>query len=182
MKAKDLFLIILKVFGIYLIKEVLTAIPPVLYSILRMNEISLGWGFTELILSFLTLCIYTGICYLLLFQTRWIVSKLQLTSGLSEEPLVMSLHRSSVYTIAIIVAGIIVLAFSVPQLVRSIYQWSQFMDQRRAMLSTDYFNYEGMIVSFSEVVIGLLFLGNQRTIVNFIESRRRQVTAEGSGE
>ncbi len=101
MKAKDLFLIILKVFGIYLSKEVLTAIPPVLYSILRMNEISLGWGFTELILSFLTLCIYTGICYLMLFQTRWIVSKLQLTSGLSEEPLVMNLHRSSVYPIAI---------------------------------------------------------------------------------
>jgi hypothetical protein len=182
MKAKDLFLIILKVFGIYLIKDVLISIPPVFYSILRLSELSLGWSFTELILSFLTLGIYTGICYLLLFQGNWIISKLQLTSGLGDEPLAMNPHRSSVYTIAIIISGIVILVFSVPALVRSIYQWAQYMDLRKAMLDSDDFNYERMIISFCEVVIGLLFLGNQRLIVNFIESRRRKATAEVSGE
>lgn len=176
MKAKDLFLIILKVFGIYLIKDVLISIPPVLYSILRMSEFSLDMGIVNLVLSILTLGIYTGICYLLLFQTGWLISKLQLTSGLSDEPLAMNPHRSSVYTIAIIISGIVILVFSVPQLVRGIYQWSQYMDLRRATLSNDDFNYEGMIISFCELVIGLLFLGNQRLLVNFIESGRRKAT------
>lgn len=182
MKAKDLFLIILKVFGIYLIKDVLISIPPVLYTIVRLIDVSVDMSFFELILALLTLGIYTGICYLLLFQGKWIISKLQLTAGLGDDPLTMNLHRSSVYTIAIIITGIVVLVFSVPQLVRSIYQWAQYMDLRKAMLDSDDFNYERMIISFCEVVIGLLFLGNQRLIVNFIESRRRKVTAEGSGE
>ncbi len=178
MKARDLFLIILKVFGIYLIKDVLISIPPVLYSILRMSELSLGMGITNLIISILILGVYTGICYLLLFQGNWIISKLQLTAGLGDEPLAMNPHRSSVYTIAIIISGILILVFSVPSLVHSIYQWSQYMDLRKAMLSNDDFNYEGMIISFCEVAIGFLFLGNQRLIVNFIESRRRQATTK----
>lgn len=177
MKASDLFLIILKVFGIYLIKDVLISIPPVLYSMLQMSELSMGMAITNLILSIFVLGIYTGICYLLLFQGKWIISKLQLTSGLTDEPLAMNPHRSAVLTIAIIISGIVILVFSVPQLVRSIYDWAVYMDLRKAMLDSGDYNYEKMIVSFCEVALGLLFLGNQRLIVNFIESRRRQATA-----
>lgn len=177
MKASDLFLIILKVFGIYLIKDVLISIPPVLYSMLQMSELSMGMAITNLILSIFVLGIYTGICYLLLFQGKWIISKLQLTSGLTDEPLAMNPHRSAVLTIAIIISGIVILVFSVPQLVRSIYDWAVYMDLRKAMLDSGDFNYEKMIIAFCEVAIGLLFLGNQRLIVNFIESRRRQATA-----
>lgn len=178
MKATDLFLIILKIFGIYLIKDVLISIPPVLNTIVMMTKASVDVGFFQLILSLLTLSIYTGICYLLLFQGKWIISKLNLTSGLTDEPLTMNLHRSSVYTIAIIVSGIVILVFAVPQLVRTIYQWAQYMDLRRSTLNDEYFSYEKMVVSFVEVIIGLLFLGNQRLIVNFIESRRRGVRRE----
>ena len=177
MKAKDLFLIILKVFGIYLIKDVLIAIPSVLYNIYMMSDGSLEMGFFTLIASLLTLGIYIGICYVLLFKAGWIVSKLKLTAGLGEEPLVMNLHRSSVYTIAIIISGIIILVFAVPDLVRSIYLWSQYNDLRKTSLGTDYFDYKLIIMPLTEIIIGLLFLGNQRTIVNFIESRRRQATA-----
>ena len=51
------------------------------------------------------------------------------------------------------------------------------MDMRKAMLIADEFNYEKMILAFCQMVIGFLFLGNQRLIVNFIESGRRQATA-----
>ena len=178
MKATDLFLIILKIFGIYLIKDVLLSIPPVLYTILSVSVESVGMGFFQLILSLLTLGIYTGICYLLLFQGKWIISKLQLTGGLTDEPLTLNPHRSTVYTIAIIISGIVTLVFAVPQLVRAIYQWAQYMDLRRSTLNDDYFSYEKMVVSFVEVIIGLLFLGNQRLIVNFIESRRKGATKQ----
>ena len=177
MKASDLFLIILKVFGIYLIKDILIAIPAVLSNLIMISDGSFGVTFFSLLFSLFSLAVYIGICYLLLFQSSWIVSKLKLTNELSEEPLKVNLHRSSVYTIAIIVAGIVILAFSVPQLVRNIYLWAQFMDQRHSYLGSDYFDYEKLIIPFTEVVVGLLFLGNQRLIVNFIESRRRQATA-----
>lgn len=177
MKAKDLFIIILKVFGIYLIKDVLISIPPVLYTFHQMLDVSADVAFFSLFISLLNFGLYSGIVYLLLFQPGWLVSKLQLTSNLSEEPLVVNLHRSSVYTIAIIVSGIIILTFSVPQLIRNIYLWSQYMDSRNRILGADYFDYKLLLIPASEIIIGLLFLGNQRTIVNFIESRRRQSTS-----
>lgn len=178
MKATDLFLIILKIFGIYLLKDVLISIAPVLYSILSLSNQSLEMGIVNLILAFLTLGIYIGICYLLLFQGKWIISKLQLTADLTDEPLTVNPHRSTVYTIAIIISGIVILVFAVPQLVRALYQWAQYMDLRRSTLNDDYFSYENMVVSFVEVIIGLLFLGNQRLIVNFIESRRKGATKQ----
>ncbi len=174
MKAKDLFTIILKVFGIYLIKEVLLSIPPILSNLHQMLDISADFALFSLFVSLLVFGLYFGIVCLLLFKTAWLVSKLQLTSNLSEEPLVVNLHRSSVYTIAIIISGILILTFAIPQFVRHFYAWYQFVDSRKSMFGAEHFDYSRLFTSLSEVLIGLLFLGNQRTIVNFIESRRRQ--------
>jgi hypothetical protein len=174
MKAKDLFTIILKVFGIYLIKDVLLSIPPILSNLHQMFGLSTDVAFFSLFVSLLVFGLHFGIVYLLLFKTAWLVTKLQLTSNLSEEPLVVNLHRSSVYTIAIIVSGILILTFAIPQLVRHLYAWYQYVDSRKSMFGAEYFDYSRLFTSLSEVVIGLLFLGNQRTIVNFMESRRKQ--------
>lgn len=92
MKAKDFFIIILKVFGIYLIKDVLIAIPPVLNSFLQMFEVSGAMAFFSLFISLLYLGIYVGIVYLLLLKTSFLVSKLNLTSELSDEPLTVNIH------------------------------------------------------------------------------------------
>lgn len=178
MKAKDLFIIILKVFGIYLIKDVLTAIPPVLNSFFQMFEISGAMAFFSLIISLLYLGIYVGIVYLLFFKTSFLVSKLNLTSELSEEPLVVNLHRSSIYTIAIIVSGLLVLTLSIPNLVEQLYLLYEFNDSRKRLFAPSAFDYSRMIIAIAEVIIGLLFLGNQRTLVNYIESRRRKATEE----
>ncbi|HLP39823.1 hypothetical protein [Lacibacter sp.] len=178
MKAKDLFIIILKVFGIYLIKDVLTAIPPVLNSFFQMFEVSGAMAFFSLIISLLYLGIYVGIVYLLLFKTSLLVSKLKLASELSDEPLVVNLHRSSVYTIAIIITGLLVLTFSIPDLVKQIYFFYEFNDSRKRLFAPSPFDYSRMIIAITEVIIGLLFLGNQRTLVNYIESKRRRAKEE----
>ncbi len=49
MKAKDLFTIILKVFGIYLIKEVLLSIPPILSNLHQMLDISADFALFSLL-------------------------------------------------------------------------------------------------------------------------------------
>lgn len=70
--------------------------------------------------------------------------------------------------------SIAILTFAIPQLVRHIFAWYESMDTRKSMFGAEYFDYGRLFTSLSEVIIGLIFLGNQRTIVNFIESRRRQ--------
>lgn len=174
MKAKDLFTIILKVLGIYLIKDLLLSIPPVLSNLIQMFEYSADMAFFSLFISLLILGFYFVIVYLLLFKTDLIISKLQLTSNLSDEPLIVNLHRSSIYTIAIIITGLVILTFAIPQLVRHFYAWYDYVGNRKGRFGVEYFDYTHLLTSLSEVIIGLLFLGNQRTIVNFIESRRRE--------
>lgn len=173
MKAKDLFTIILKVFGIYLIKDVFISIPPVLDTFYKLFQVSADVGIFSLFVSLLVFALYLGIVYVLIFKTDWLIAKLQLTLNLSDEPLEINLHRSSVYTIAIIVSGLVILAFAIPQLVRDFYEWYQYIDSRKRVFGPEYFDYGRLFKTSAEVLIGFLFLGNQRTLVNFIEFRRR---------
>lgn len=173
MKAKELFTIILKIFGIYLIKDVLLAIFPVLNQIFQFFEASGEVGLFSLIFYLLSLGLHLAIVYILLFKTEFLISKLKLTAGLSEEPMKFNMHRSSVYTIAIIVTGLLILVFAIPILVKQIYYWYEYMQAKRRMFGAPAYNYSGLIIAIIEVIIGLLFLGNQRTLVNFIEARRR---------
>jgi hypothetical protein len=174
MTAKDLFTIILKVFGIYLIKDVLFGIPPILDFFFRGFKLSPDVAVFSLIISFFVLGLRLAIVYLLLFKTSYLISQLKLTSDLSEKPLVVNMHRSSVYTIAIIVTGLIILTFSIPALVKHVYRWYEYVVSKQRVLGGYDYDYTGMFTSIAEVIVGLLFLGNQQTLVNFIESRRRE--------
>lgn len=115
------------------------------------------------------------IVYFLLFKTRLLISKLNLTAGLSDQPLIVNLHRSQVYTIAILITGLLILVFSIPMLVKHLYGWHEYISSRENMFGARSYDYSSMLVSVTEVLIGLLFLGNQQTIVNFIEHRRKKV-------
>lgn len=174
MTAKDLFIIILKVFGIYLIKDVLLAVPPVLDFFFRGFKLTPDVAVFSLIFDLLVLSLRLVIVYLLLFKTSYLISKLKLTSDLSEQPLVVNMHRSSVYTIAIIVTGLIILTYSIPALVKHVYRWYEYVGSRQRMLGGYDYDYTGMFTAIAEVIVGLLFLGNQQSLVNFIESRRRE--------
>ena len=178
MKAKDLFTIILKIFGIYLIKDVIISVPPVLYNFYSILQLDADVAVFSLFIAILTLAFYCWLVYLLIFKTNWVISKLQLTSNVSDEPLLVNLHRSSIYTIAIIVSGIVILVFAIPQFVREFYVWYEFIDSREGKYGDVYFDFSPLLKSIAEVIIGLLFLGNQRTIVNFIEARRRESTQD----
>lgn len=174
MKAKDLFTIILKVFGIYLIKDVLISIPLVFDTFYKFLEFDAEVAVFSLLVTIFTLGCYIGIVYLLLFKTNWIISKLRLTSELSDEPFIINIHRASVFTIAIIISGLIILTFAIPNLVREIYAWYQYLDLKKRFFGNEYYDFGRLLVALTEVLIGFLFLGNQKTLVNFIESRRRK--------
>jgi hypothetical protein len=176
MKARDLFIIILKVFGIYLLKDVLLTLPAFLYNFLIIFDDYSGIAPAALISSFLLFAVHLAIVYLLLFHGDYLVSKLKLSANLSTEQLTPKIHRSSIYTIAILISGIIILVFAIPVFVRELYYWSEFLDSKKYEYRREPFNYSRMLTAGVEIFIGFLFLGNQQTLVNFIESRRRAST------
>ena len=180
MKARDLFTIILKVFGIYIIKDILIAIPPVLKNFYQFVNVDPDVALFSLIFSLFVLAFYLGIVYFMLSRTGYIISKLNLTSGLNDQTLTINLHRSQVYSIAIIITGIVVLVFSIPDLIRNLYAWYDYIGLREKAFGVRPYDYSNVFVSLAEVIIGLLFLGNQKTLVNFIEYRRRRIKVDES--
>ena len=174
MKTKDLFTIILKIFGIYLIKDVLLAIPPVLKNFYEFLEVDPDVALFSLIFSFLVLALNSVIVYFLLFKTSLLIYKLNLTVGLSEQPLTIDLHRSQIYTIAILITGLLILVFSIPAFINHFYNWFEYVRSSQRMYGAGSFDYSGLFISFSEVIIGLLFLGNQQFLVNYIEYKKRK--------
>jgi hypothetical protein len=173
MKARDLFIIILKIFGIYLIKDILLAIPPVLKNFYQYLKVDPDVALFSLIFSFVALALHFTIVYFLLFKTSFLIAKLNLTTGLSEQLLTINLHRSQIYTIAIIITGLLILVFSIPALVRDLYWWYEYISSRDTMFGAQSYDYSELLISLTEVIIGLLFLGNQRSLVNYIEYKKR---------
>jgi hypothetical protein len=178
MKAKELFTIILKIFGIYLIKDVLLAIPPVLKNFYQFVDVDPDVALFSLIFSLVVLGLHFIIVYLLLFKTSFLISKLNLTAGLSEQPLIINIHRSKIYTIAILITGLLILVFSIPTLIKHIYTWYDYNSSIGKNFGASPYNYSGLLISLSEVLIGFLFLGNQRALVNFIEYRSRKTKVD----
>ncbi len=170
-----MFTIILKVFGIYLIKDVLLAIPPVIKNFYEFLEYDPDVALFSLIFSFSILALHSIIVYFLLFKTRFLILKLNLTAGLTDQPLTINLHRSQRYTIAILITGILILVFSIPMLVKHFYGWFEYVSSREKTFGTRSYDYSYLLISVSEVLIGLLFLGNQQALVNFIEYKRRKM-------
>jgi hypothetical protein len=173
MTARDLFIIILKVFGIFLIKDLVISIVTTLSVLPQAFSAISDFGSVYGFLLLLSVGVYAALVYLLLFRAPMLVSKLGLAEDLTEGPLHFKLHRSAVLNIAFIVTGLVILVLAVPELVRQLLQWYSFNKLRGGLEGGGDYNYGSLLVPVVQVVLGLLFLGNARALVNFIEGRRR---------
>lgn len=104
MSLKTFWTILIKILGIWLILESLSVLSSAFWAI--------PWDtpFAEYILAIiviiiLTLAIYGIILWLFVFKSSWLIDKLRLDKGFTEEKIDLNVQRSTVLTIAVIVIG-----------------------------------------------------------------------------
>jgi hypothetical protein len=171
MTTRTLFNIILKVLGIFFIKDILAAIPQLLSVILYMTKSdTIGEAIWTLVMTVLILLIYGIVSYYLVFRTNLIIDKLKLDSGFDQETIPMNIHRSTVLSISIIVVGGLIIADEIPNLCRQLFAY--FQEKRMTYGQTDP-SISYSVMAAVKIIIGFLLIGNQRQIVNFIESKRK---------
>jgi hypothetical protein len=171
MTTKDLFNIILKVLGIFFIKDILAIIPQLFSVGLYLTKYdTVREAIWTLLLTLLMLFIYGLVSYYLIFKTNIIIDKLKLDKGFDQETISLNIHRSTILSIAIIVIGGLMLADGIPDLCRQLFAY--FQEKRMTYGQTNpAISYS--VFALAKIVIGLLLISNQRQIVNFIESRRK---------
>ncbi|MGZ5242707.1 MAG: hypothetical protein ACXWW0_02420, partial [Bacteroidia bacterium] len=106
----------------------------------------------------------------LVLKPNIIINRLKLDEGFEEEKFELNISSSSVISIAVIVIGGIMIADSLPDLMRQIYNYFQ-------MQSTGGFpaehNPAGWIIfHFIKILIGYFLITNHAVIANYVQSKK----------
>ena len=171
MTKRTLFDIILKILGIFFLKDFVDMTPQLLSVGLYLTQAD---GVVEalwtLLSSLLILFVYGLVSYYLIFRTPAIIDKLKLVKDTEEEPIALTIHRSTVLSISIIVLGGLLVVNEIPVLCRQLLSYFQ---EKRMTYGQTHPTLGYVIGSAVKIIIGLLLMGSQRQIVNFIERKRK---------
>lgn len=171
MTPKSLFNIILKILGVFFIKDILATLPQLLSVFLYFSEPDmLGEAIWTLTITILILIAYGLVSYFLIFRSDWVIDRLRLDKGFDQETIPLNIHRSTVLSISIIVIGGLIIADEIPTLCTQLFSYFQ---ERRMTYGMTNPKITYSVLSGIKIIIGLLLIGNQRQIVNFIERKRK---------
>jgi hypothetical protein len=175
MTPRSLFAIIIKIIGIYLVIETAVLLPELVSTIYQYGRIVtegfqqdiLGTGFFILF----AISVYFTILRYCLFKTDWIIDKLHLDHGFTEEKLEINIHRSTVLKIAVVVIGAVLVIDSLPLLCKqafSYFQMSSFETGFKENRASGW-----LIYYFLKFSVGFAMISASRPIVNLIELKRK---------
>ena len=172
MTPRTLFNIILKILGIFFIKDFLAAIPQLLSVMLYLTKSdSIPEAIWTLVTTILILVAYGVVSFLLIFKTNYVIDILKLDQGFEEETLSLNIHRSTILSISIIVIGGLLVADELPNFCRQLF--SYFQEKRMTYGQTNP-SLSYSIVSAVKIIIGMILMTGQRQIVNLIDRQRKK--------
>ena len=184
MTPRNLFNIILKIFGLFFLREIVFIIPQLISSISYFTKSDSAGdvqfsskGMIFFILTLVSIAFYFFIIYQLLFKTNKIVDNLKLDQGFNQEEFSFNISTSLVLTIALIVTGGVILTNEIPNLCKNIFAYFQEKSLTHGMTKP---NFSYTIISAVKIIIGLLLLGERKRVVEFVERRQSKKQANES--
>jgi hypothetical protein len=172
MTLRTLFNIILKVLGIFFIKDFLAIIPQMLSVILFLTKSeTASEGIWTLITTSLILFVYGLVSYYLIFKTGLLIDKLKLDQGFDHDTIPLHIHRSTILSISIIVIGGYLFIDELPNFCRQLFSYFQ---EKRLTFGLNKPTILYVVISGIKIIIAFFLLSEQRLIVNVIERRRKK--------
>jgi len=172
MRIRTLFNIILKILGIFFLKDILAMIVQTATMLLYFAQSeTIDEGVAGFISNSAILLFYLVVSYYLIFKTELILDRLKLTSGIEDETIDFTIHRSTILSISIIIIGGLIVTDEIPNFCRQLFDYFQ---EKRMTYGQTHPKISHSILAMSKIIIGLLLMSNQRQIVNFIEHQRKR--------
>jgi len=173
MSYKNLFNIIFKVLGIFVIKDFLKEFSQLFTSIYYFFTAG-NSGDVFFMLSYpVTSSIFYGlVIYFLIFKTNYIIDKLSLLEDFVDEKFELKIHRSTILQIVILIISITVLIDSVPVLIANIIEYIRQSEYNNGPVSYN-LSFQPTFVSILKILIAYLLISNQKRLVNWIELKRK---------
>jgi len=178
MTPKTLFTIILKIVGILFIKELLMSITQLVVEILTLIKRGILEDEPLLSIAFviLPIMIYLLIAWLFLFKSNYLIKKLKLDKGFSDETLTFNISTNAILNIGLVAAGTYILAMGIPTLVKDVVAFFQYYRMTRMAYAGDEINplVSNFFLPVTRIVMGILVIIERKRIVSFIEKRERK--------
>lgn len=167
MTPRNLFIVILKIFGLFFLREIVITIPQLFsYFFYLAQPYGMKEGFVSIALTGIILIFYGYIVYLLLFRTNDILNKLKIAEGFDQEEFTFNISASKILTIALLVTAGVILIIEVPNLCRQLFVYFQ---QKRMIQGIGKPDLSYSIISVVKIIIGLLLIGERRRIISFLQ-------------
>ena len=178
MTPRNLFTVILQIFGMFFFREILQTTALLVDSLIaffgKAPEFGTNTHFNNLTSSFylsylFNLILYVFISYQLLFNTTKILNKLKLDQGFTQEEFSFNFQPKFVLTVALVVVSGVILLNEVPSLCKNIlfyFQQKELMPRGQVR-----FDFSYIIISAVKIVIGLVLIGERTRIVSFLEKQ-----------
>lgn len=176
MSFKNLFRIILKVIGIFFIKDILGMFPQLFSAAYFFNADLISESGSLIVYTLVPFCAFVVYCvmaYYLVAKSDWVINKLGLLNELEGEEIKLNIHRSTIVSICLLLIGIYVIVDSIPDFVS--YSLVYLRDNELAYGSLDYnVSYQPALVAASKILIAYIVITNQRRITSWIEKKSKR--------
>jgi hypothetical protein len=167
MTIKTFWTILLKILGLWFAFMGLAIAVPTLSMLIYSSLNGPSPGIEKLLIAIVIVLvafvIFILIVWLLVFKTVWVIEKLRLTKGFTEEKLDLTMEWTTILKIATIVIGGVIFIDSFPMLFKQILSYIQLGKPFRN-------NPESIWIFFYLVktLLGYLLMTNSRMVVHFI--------------
>lgn len=171
MLPKSLFDVILKVLGIFFIKDILEALSRALSVLVYFPQYaSEKEAFFNLGVTIPPLILYTLFSWILIFRTQSLIAFLRIEKNLGDQPIGINFQRTAVLTVAVVLTGSWFLVNEIPEFFRHAVYYYQERIMYDRMVRPD-LSYPAM--SLAKIVIGLALIIWHTPFVHLIEAISR---------
>ena len=167
MSARSLFNLILKVIGIFFIRDILDAFSRTLSAIVYIPQYATAKeAFFNVAVSLPLLILYSLLAWLFIFKTDRIVNLLRLDKYFQEKPVSITVERHMLLTAAVIISGAWLLVNEIPEFFRHAVYYYQ---ERKLYVRMTRPDISYIVMSTVKIAIGLFLIVFNKPIVNLIE-------------
>lgn len=170
MNTKNLWTIIIKITGIYLIWHFSFLLPQILSVIIYLRQDKTQWVSSATVLVS-EIAINTILLYYFLFRTDWIILKLKLENGLDEETAKLNIDQTNVLRIAIIILGGVLFVDAIPLLFNYLFAYYQHGDAYNGFKQNP--SSPWVLFAFLKGIISFFMVKENKLIANFIEKQKK---------
>lgn len=169
LRPRTLFQIVLKVLGIFFLRDAVYVLPRLLtllaglYS--RQPEETFNGNAIYLVVES---AIALVMPLLLLFKTDFVIDRLRLDAGLLEQTIPVNVHRSTVVSLAVLITGGLITINAAPELAGSTLDYITSSSRGYEARTWTIIAYPAL-----RFILGLLIIGYNQQLTLWLEQRRR---------